>query len=269
MQTYSLKRVGTYPILCNIPHGSTRIPLGYRGDFRLSQADLRAQAMRLADLFSSELYDGLLRSYGGIVSTISRMVVDVERFEDDRKEVMAKVGMGVLYTKSGDGSVIRSVSKIKRSTYLSEIYRPYHQALDSLIEACLAKHGKCLILDCHTFSSSPRPYEADRKRPRPDICLGTDSLHTPDHLKVTLKQKFKAEGFTVKQNSPYTGAMIPKAYYGKDGRVHSVMIEINRALYMDEERLEKKADFGATARTVCRIIRSSCEPFLANLNEKK
>jgi hypothetical protein len=47
----------------------------------------------------------------------------------------------------------------------------------------VAQSGVCLIVDCHSFASVALPYELDQTSERADICVGTDSFHTPSLIR--------------------------------------------------------------------------------------
>ena len=79
------------------------------------------------------------------------------------------------------------------------------------------------------------PYENDQRRDRPDICIGTDSYHTPREIEKELECFFRKSGYSVAINSPFAGAIVPLRYYRKDSRVQSIMIEINRRLYINHD----------------------------------
>lgn len=219
----------------------------------------------MADLFSEELFEDLFEKFGGLKCGLSRIVVDMERFENDKKEPMSGAGMGVLYSKTSEGKMMRRVGRTGRSEYLEDIYRPYHEALSGLVGQCLKKFGKCIILDCHSFPSVPWPYEADRKKNRPDICIGTDKLHTPAALRRILSSDLKAGGFSVKFNSPYSGSIVPLSFYGNKS-VHSILLEVNRKLYMDERAFRMKACFDKVSRLISGTVAKSCLIFLDKEN---
>ena len=210
----------------------------------------------MADLYSNELFAPLLKRFGGFVANFSRVVADVERFSPDKKEPMAKVGMGALYTRASDGKTIRHLTPAERKHCMDSLYRPYHRELTDNVKQCLKKFGKCLILDCHTFPATPRPYEPDHKTNRPDICLGIDKFHTPPALLKKLHVNLRRR-FTVKINSPFSGTIVPLAYYQTDKRVQSIMIEVNRKLYMNEKTFTKNADFQKIASVICETIINS------------
>ena len=73
------------------------------------------------------------------------------------------------------------------------------------------------------------------------------------------------EGMTVKRNSPFAGTMVPMKYYRKDKRVTSVMIEVNRRLYMDEVTGEKLPGFEAVHIFVLNLVRKGDRNFWRNL----
>ena len=85
---------------------------------------------------------------------------------------------------------------------------------------------------------------------RPDICIGTDPFHTPAPVCDAFVSAFAALGFRVAVDTPFSGALVPAKYYRRDSRVQSVMVEVNRSLYLDEAIGLPAADFAAVAATV-------------------
>jgi N-formylglutamate amidohydrolase len=253
MKNFRVIKIKNVPIICNIPHSSTRMPVEFARDFCLSKNELHHEALRMADLYSDELFRPLLKNLGGIIANFSRIVADVERFENDKDENMAKFGMGALYTKSSTGKTIRHLTTAAKNSCLNSLYRPYHRTLTRLVKQCLKKFGKCLILDCHTFPATPRPYESDKKPHRPDICLGSDGFHTTPQILKDLQQNF-SDNFTVEINRPFAGTMVPLEYYGKNKNVQSIMIEVNRELYMNEKTFRKIRGFKKTSLMICEAI---------------
>ena len=233
------------PLVAHIPHSSTFIPPDVRASLKLTDAELQREILRLTDWYVDELFVSV-RELGGVevAFPVSRLVVDPERFENDAHEVMASRGMGVIYTRTSDGGELRAApSEEERRALLDRLYRPHHAALEQATENCLNGFGRCLILDCHSFTSSPLPFELDQDPVRPDICLGTGSFQTPPVLTDSIEQFFRTLGWTVYRDTPYKGALVPMKFCGRDQRVSSIMIEVNRKLYMDEETGEKRMSF--------------------------
>ncbi len=100
-----------------------------------------------------------------------------------------------------------------------------------------------LIIDCHSFPAIPLPYESNQSPDRPDICIGTDDFHTPKALTNQFVDLFKQRGYSVAINRPFSGSVVPGVYYQKNENVQSIMIEINRRLYMNEKTEEKSSNY--------------------------
>jgi len=85
---------------------------------------------------------------------------------------------------------------------------------------------------------------------RPDICIGTDPFHTPVALRETLVSAFASEGFRVAVDAPFSGALVPARHYLRNPRVQSVMVEVNRRVYLDEATGLPARGFAEMAATV-------------------
>ncbi len=263
MAYYKLYHLKKYPVILNIPHSSTYIPKKFSKDFLVDKTVLQQETFELADLYTKELFKPLIKNFGGIVSEISRLIVDIERFEDDNLEYMSRVGMGVLYEKSTSGIIIRSLDEMQKKQLLELLYYPYHQNFEKMVNDSLAKFHTCIILDCHSFPSEPRPYELNQEQNRPDICLGIDSFHTPKKLLQIFKQNLDTTDFTFKENNPFSGTLVPMKHYRTNKKVCSIMIEVNRNLYMDQNNFSKKIQFNDISLTLCSLINKSIFEFLA------
>ena len=240
-----LKNDVRIPIIANIPHSSIFIPPDIRNSFLISDKEIERELLLLTDRYVDELFSSV-HEIGGIMVryNISRMVVDPERFENDEDEVMSTKGMGVIYTKTSKGKEFRSfLSENELKKLLQTFYHHYHRAIENEVQSILEKFGKCLVLDCHSFSSAPLPFELDQGPGRPDICIGTDKFHTPPSLIKKIENFFNKIPLKTFRNRPYIGTYVPLRYLGKEGRVSSIMIEVNRRLYMDESTGEKNNSF--------------------------
>ena len=214
------------PLLLHIPHASAHIPAAYRNSF---QGDIARELLLMTDRYTDELFD---YPAARLVFPISRLVCDVERFRDDAMEPMSRRGMGACYTHGHDGNRIRFLTAEQKESLLVRWYDPHHAALAEMTEKQLKEHGRCLIVDCHSFHPTPLPYEPDQREQRPDICLGTDPFHTKKETAAALLKAFAERGYSVSFNTPYAGAIVPLPCCRVDPRVQSVMIEVNRRLYL-------------------------------------
>ena len=234
-------RVPAFPLILNIPHSSTHIPDDLRGRFRFVPARLAEELRVMTNFYTDELFR--LDGAASVVAKVSRLVVDCERFRDDADEEMASSGMGAVYTRASDGSELIVPDATYRESVLRRFYDPFHAEFSAATGTALARFGTALIVDCHSFASRPLPHERDRRMPRPDICVGADPFHTPQVLARFAQQFFRKKGYTVAVNSPFAGAIVPMRFFCRDARVHSLMIEVNRELYMEEYSCAKNAGF--------------------------
>lgn len=249
------------PIICNIPHSGNLIPQEFEKDFVLNEEELEGEVKFMEDNFTDAIFSELIYISSFIKMKLSRLVVDIERFEKEEDEPMSKVGMSAFYTKTSMGNLLRNITEENKNK-LQKIYKDYHDTLTSLVDDSLAKNNTAMIVDCHSFPSIPRNYESDNELNRPDICIGADEYHTPSELVEVLKNNFEEQGFSVKINSPFSGSIVPMKFYKNDKRVMSVMIEVNRKLYMNEETFFKLKNFSEVSKAMGRCIIKSLNQFL-------
>jgi len=243
---------GDDEMILHIPHASSTIPYQFRDQFILSDEELSKEHLGLTDAFTDELFQNQAAQV--VYFPYSRLLVDVERFSSDKQEPMSRVGMGMIYTRAISGSPLRRNLNKQERANLGEFYDKHHLMLTQKVEGELAQKGRALIIDCHSFSSKPLTCDANQSPLRPDICLGVDDFHTPDEIVSNLNDGFSSLGFSVEINNPYVGTIVPHKWYGKDERVRSVMIEINRRLYMNESTGKKLEYFTALRNELSQIL---------------
>ena len=225
------------PIVLHIPHASTVVPEEVRDQFLIERKELASEIQRLTDHETDRIFTEAFPDATACVFPISRFVVDPERFEDDSREPMAQKGMGVIYTHGTNCQPIRrELTYNERQALLESYYHPHHGVLTWAVQRHIEKFGKCLILDGHSFTAKALPCEQYPNAERPDFCLGTDTLHTPETLVENAERELKRNGFSVGRDEPFTGTLVPLKYYKCDQRVRSMMIEVNRRLYMNDDR---------------------------------
>lgn len=119
-------------------------------------------------------------------------------------------------------------------------YDPYHARLAELIAAANARHGRTLHIDCHSMKSVGNAMNEDCGRPRPDIVVSDLEGRSADAALVRWIAAALAQlGYEVRINDPYRGGELIRRHAEPARGRHSVQIEINRALYMDEPRHER------------------------------
>lgn len=233
-------------LVLHIPHSSTVIPLleGYVS----TQEEINQEIIKLTDWYTDDLFDS--EEDDKIVAPFSRIFCDVERFTDDDLEVMSKFGMGVLYEKFDNGNQLRIVNQKLKLDVLKNYYWKHHNLLNETVKYHLEQTKSCLILDCHSFPSSPLTRALVQNRKTPDFNIGTDSFHTPLYLIEASQEFFKSRGLSLGIDTPYSGSIVPMEYYQKELRVISIMLEVNRRMYLNEPTNEKSEGYQRTKNII-------------------
>lgn len=243
------------PIILHIPHASHYIPENVRDQFLLPEDELGLELVRMTDAFTDNLFEFSDDIALAVSFPVSRLVLDPERFEDDSREIMAQKGMGIIYTRTAMGAPLRRpLTEAERRELLVEYHHPHHDRLNTAVKNSLEHHDRCLILDAHSFPSQPLPYELNQSPARPEICIGTDPFHTDKATANRLVDLFRVAGFSVEVNRPFAGALVPSAFYKKDPRVQSIMIEVRRDLYMNEFTGQKIPGYDILKKDLLNIL---------------
>lgn len=223
------------PVLLHVPHSARTVPGPVRAGIVLDDAALERELDHLTDAHTARIAElaatgAALRPWR-FVNGLSRLVVDPERFPDEREEMRA-VGMGAVYTHTAHRERLRG-PEVPHGPLIDRYFRPYAAAMEAAVAGRLAATGRAVVIDVHSYPTLPLPYELHGGGPRPPVCLGTDGFHTPAALLGHAERVFARFGGTG-IDSPFAGAYVPLAYHGVNTRVSALMIEIRRDLYMTE-----------------------------------
>ncbi|SBV02668.1 N-formylglutamate amidohydrolase [Streptomyces sp. Ncost-T6T-1] len=226
------------PVLLHVPHGSRHIPRHVRKGIVLDDTALGLELDHITDAHTAELAAAAAKlapvAPWRFVNNLSRLVVDPERFPDEREEMLA-VGMGAVYTRTTHREPLRPPED-DPTPLLDAYFHPYAAAMTEAVEARIAAAGRAVIIDVHSYPTAPLPYELHGTGPRPPVCLGTDPFHTPPELlaaaETAFGDRFGHDG--IGHDTPFVGTYVPLRHYGADRRVTALMIEIRRDTYMTE-----------------------------------
>lgn len=259
----------TLPVVLSSPHSGRDYAPEFIATARLEAHDLR----RSEDSFVEELFAaGPARGALLLCALFPRAFVDPNRepyeldpsmFEDALPDYANTESRRV---SSGLGTIARIVSAdaaiyggklrfAEAEQRINDLYRPYHAALEGLISETLDRFGCAILLDCHSMPSVGGPLDMDRAASRVDFVLG-DRHGASCHPLVTASvAKLLGDlGYVVRINEPYAGGYTTQ-HYGRPGTgVHGLQIEINRALYMDEIKIERGPGFETIANQMSAVI---------------
>ena len=135
-------------VVLHIPHSSRRVPAEERQAILVDDTELNGELLRMTDAYTDELFPITPVEAGRVIFPLSRLVCDVERFPSDENEPMAARGMGVTYTRTSMGGVLRAQpDPADRQKCLDRWYWPHHSKLEHLVKDVAERSGVCLIVD--------------------------------------------------------------------------------------------------------------------------
>ncbi|MGL5115172.1 MAG: N-formylglutamate amidohydrolase [Beijerinckiaceae bacterium] len=243
------------PFVFNAPHAGRSYPDSFLKQSRLDPHGLR----RSEDCHVDRLFLDVAKLGAPLLTAhFPRAFLDVNRepYEldprmfDGRLPAFANTrslrvagGLGSIPRIVGDGQEIYAgrLPVTEALARIDKVYRPYHRALRGLVEEARRRFGEAYLFDCHSMpSASLGPDVAAR----PDIVLGDRYGTSCSAALIDAAQgALESAGLSVTRNRPYAGGFITEHYGNPASGVHALQIEINRALYMDEDSLEPTAAF--------------------------
>ncbi|GAA4491036.1 N-formylglutamate amidohydrolase [Rhodococcus olei] len=257
------------PVLIHVPHASRIIPSEVRADLRLNDVELAAELDESTDTATDEIAAVAVRHTRWrpttVVNTLSRLVIDPERFPDAR-EAANEFGRGAVYTRTCNGAPLRAEPYPRTADLLDAHFRPYTDAVTGAVEDRLHACGRAVIIDLHSYPEKPSGFE-NPDAARPALCIGTDPAHTPDWLIDATRGAFAslAEIGHIAENTPYAGCYVPLRHYSRDERVVSVMIELRRDIYLTDPRTPDLSRVDRIGRALARLSDAATDRVTASV----
>lgn len=257
------------PAVFASPHSGADYPPEFVASTRLDPLTLRKSEDSFVDeIFGAAPSHGapLLRAFfprAFLDPNREPFELDPEMFEDQlpsyvnsqSARVMAGIGTIPRVVTSGETIYKNKLQFAEAADRINNYYRPYHRELQKLIERTRERFGLCLLIDCHSMPSIGGPIDRDPGARRADFVLG-DCFGASCAPEMTdqAEQVLKGMGYQVLRNNPYSGGYTTVHYGRPVARVHALQIEINRALYMDETKIEPTAQMAQLAERMGTLI---------------
>ena len=254
------------PLVVDSPHSGRAYP----EDFR--HAAPIALLRRAEDAFVDDLFESAPAHGAGFLKALfPRSYIDPNRHEGEIDEAMlAAAWPGNLKlserTEMGLGLIRRlikgNVPIYDRLLGIEEVegriaryHRPYHDELEAMLNEAHARFGGVWHINAHSMRAMGR--RKGQSIPRDDFVLGDLEGESCDvAFTEFVAETLRGFGYSVRLNHPFKGAeLVTRFGRPRDGR-HSLQIEINRGLYMDEDRIEKTDGFQALQRDVNRLLQA-------------
>lgn len=261
------------PVVFASPHSGQIYPARFREQSRLNKVALR----RSEDAFVDALY-GSAPDHGAplLVARFPRAYVDPNRepweldplmfnqpLPDHINTTSARVraGLGTVAKVVTDGADIYKdkLDFVEAEQRIKHCYQPYHEALKTLLDETHAKFGAHLLIDCHSMPSVGGPMDQDPGLGRVDMVLGDASgTSCSGAVRQLVRETLEGMGYRVVVNTPYAGGFTTRHYGKRFEARHALQIEVNRALYMNEDTVTKSDDFAALEKNLSKLIKAIC-----------
>ena len=259
------------PVVFDSPHSGNIYPedFGHCID--------RLHLRRTEDAFIDELFtDAPGKGATLLCALFPRSYVDPNRSPDDIDPSIldgewpysaspgekAKLGIGLIPTREPGGEVYDRLLGVQEACHrLDNYYWPYHRELEQALDRAQQLSGAFWHVNCHSMPAISTSISPEGPGvPRPDFCLGTRDGTTCDGEFVEFVECYLSDlGYAVTINDPYKGVELVRRYSDPMRGRHSLQIEINRGLYMDEAAIAKHHGFTALKKNIGRLVGAICD----------
>ncbi len=256
------------PLVLDSPHSGRDFPADF--DAAVSEFDLREGE----DCFVDELYLPATELGVPLLAALfprtyldpnrHRGDIDLELIEGGRwphehvPSGKSGIGKALVWRTLDDGRDIYA-RKLKVDEVVARIGRchaPYHARLRALLDACYGRFGAVYHLNCHSMPAvGGKQGEGGEGRPRAEFVLGDrDGTTCEPAFTEFVRATLASMGYEVAVNDPYKGVELVRAYSNPATRRHSLQVEINKKLYMDEATRTRNAGFDRLQANLTRLV---------------
>jgi N-formylglutamate deformylase len=258
------------PLVFDSPHSGTRWP----DDFRPAAPEL--QIRKSQDSYVHELFAAAPANGAALLHALwPRAYIDPNRALTDLDPALLSEpwpgelaptektarGLGLIWRLAppGDSAIYdRPLTVAEVEARIDRYWCPYHALLGETIRRLHGAHGRAVHIDCHSMhSTSSTMHQEGAGVSRPDFVLGDRDGTTCDPALTRFVRDFlERRGCTVAINDPYKGVELVRAWSDPAVGRHSLQIEINRRLYLDETTLERGRGFVSTRDMMDELIQA-------------
>ena len=257
------------PLVLDSPHSGHEFPADF--DAIVGEAELRESE----DCYVDELY-AAAHELGAplLAASFPRTYLDPNRHAGDidleliegawpweyRPSGKARIGKSLIWRTLEDGRPIyaQKLSPQLVRARIQRFHTPYHQSLKDLLDRTHRKFGRVYHINCHSMRAVAGKQSDDGQGAvRADFVLGDrDGTTCEPRFTEFVSQVLVGMGYSVKVNDPYKGVELVRAYSAPKAGRHSLQIEINKRLYMEEGSLRKGAGFSRLQKNLAELLKA-------------
>ncbi|WP_209834120.1 N-formylglutamate amidohydrolase [Ruegeria sp. HKCCE3926] len=254
-------------VVFSSPHSGRNYPEAFLKRSVLNQSVIRSSE----DAFVDQLFAAAAENGAPLIkATMPRAYLDLNRSLDELDPALISgarrhghnprvaSGLGVIPRVVANGRAIYSgkltmdEARLRIDTY----WRPYHARLKSLLAESHEKFGQAILVDCHSMPHEAVAMAGTTRNKRPEIVLGDRfGASASSEIVDLVESAFAAVGLNVVRNAPFAGAYVTQTYGRPTRQQHAIQIEIDRALYMDEEKIAPNANFMTFSKLLRQVVR--------------
>ncbi len=169
-----------------------------------------------------------------------------------------RLGKGLIWRMTDAGVPIyaRKLSVAEVRQRILNCWQPYHTAVAAAIDATHARHGYCIHLNCHSMPAVASSHATDFPgEVHADFVIGNrDGATASGRLTQLVCDHLRSLGYGVSLNHPYKGVELVRRHSDPGRHRHSIQVEINRKLYMDEQTLAVTGGFAPLQASLRSLI---------------
>ena len=267
---YHAPQAAPEPVVFDSPHSGTEYP----ADFR-SIAPL-AVLRRAEDAFVDELFGSAPRHGAPLIAArFPRIYIDPNRDLADLDPAMldgpwpnplapsrkSELGVGLVWRIMPPAAPLydRLLGVEEVRARIERCWKPYHEAVAGAIDETHGRFGRVWHVNCHSMPARGNAASEDGPVARAEFVLGDrDGTTCAPAFTAFVAATLRDLGYDVKINEPYKGVELVRRYSNPAAGRHSLQIEVNRKLYMDEETREKHDGFAALQANLDKLVAAIC-----------
>lgn len=261
-----LPEAATSCVVFASPHSGRDYPWSFLRGTVLDEHSIRSSE----DAFVDRLFDCAPQFGAPLLRAVApRAFIDLNRSADELDPALIEgvrrgghnpriaSGLGVVPRVVANGRAIYrgKLPMAEAERRITRYWHPYHAQLRTLLERARDRFGEVVLIDCHSMPHEALDGVARNSARRPEIVIGDRfGASAAPEIVARIEGAFAGAGLSVVRNTPFAGAYVTQTYGRPSRRQHAIQVEIDRSIYMDEERIRPNGNFHAFRRLLRGVV---------------
>jgi N-formylglutamate amidohydrolase len=248
---------GAIPVLLSVPHSGREYPHWLLANAVGGRPALEGLEDPLVDRL---VWRALAAGAGAVVARAPRAAIDCNRSAEEIDPaviadaasaavgVRARGGLGIVPSRCAPHGRLwrRPIDLAELERRVAEAHSPFHTAIAAELERLAERHGRALLIDCHSMP---------RRKGQAEIVFGDrHGGSAAPWLAGQAARIARAEGWSAALNDPYAGGHVVERHGRPDRNIHALQIEIDRCCYLAGDLRRPGPGFDRAARLIERLV---------------